>query len=385
MKTVITIEPSATVMINGLAIQKRQAGERVYNLSAGEPMIDTPEIIKQAATKALTENQTHYPPVAGINELRQEASQWMNQTCGSDYDLDNTLVTAGGKFGLFLALQLLLQRCDEVFIVAPYWVSYPAMVKIFGGVSKILQTDKNSGWKISVDSLARGITEKTKILILNNGSNPTGVLYNQEEIKEILAFAAEKNLFVISDEVYSGLVYDGNEYISCASFPEYRDNVLVVQSCSKNFAMTGWRVGFVFGDKKLIKVFTSLTSQSTSGVATVSQWAALAALRNFKTITASIRKEMQKRRNVFCSAFEENFGMRLDRPKSGLYCFLPMAAFGASEQDSVAFCQKILEEANVAMVPGIAFGQEGFVRCSFGERPDELALALKHLADYLKS
>ncbi len=384
MKTDITIEPSATVMINGLAMQKRQAGERVYNLSAGEPMVDTPEIIKQAAIKALTGNQMHYPPAAGISELRQEAGQWMNQAYGSGYDSDNTLVTAGGKFGLFLALQSLLNAGDEVLIIAPHWVSYPVMVKIFGGVPKILQTDKNSGWKISVDSLARGITEKTKILILNNASNPTGVLYNREEIKEILSFAAENNLFVISDEVYSGLVFDNNEYVSCASFPEYRDNVLVIQSCSKNFAMTGWRVGFVFGDKKLIKVLTGLTSQSTSGVATVSQWAAVAALQNFKTITDSIREEMQKRRDVFLRVFAENFGVELEKPKSGLYCFIPLAAFGTNEQYSVAFCKNILEAANVAMVPGIAFGQEGFVRCSFGERQEELVLALKHLAGYLK-
>ncbi len=384
MKTAVTIEPSATMMINGLAIQKRQAGERVYNLSAGEPMIDTPEIIKQAAIKALSENQTHYPPAAGINELRQEASQWVNQTCGSDYQLDNTLVTAGGKFGLFLALQSLLQTGDEVLIVAPYWVSYPDMVKIFGGAPKILQTDRNTDWKVSINSLEQSITEKTKILILNNGSNPTGVLYNREEIKEILSFAVRKNLFVISDEVYSGLVYDDNEYVSCSSFLEYRDNLLIVQSCSKNFAMTGWRVGFVFGDKKLIQVLTGLTSQSTSGVATVSQWAAVAALQNFGAITTSIREEMQKRRNVFLRAFTENFGVELEKPKSGLYCFMPLTAFGTKELNSVVFCKKILEEANVAMVPGIAFGQEGFVRCSFGKKPEELVLALKHLAGYLK-
>lgn len=384
MKTAITIEPSATMMINGMAIQKRQAGERVYNLSAGEPMIDTSEIIKQAVIKALAENQTHYPPAAGIGELRQEASQWMNQTCGSDYDLDNTLVTAGGKFGLFLALQSLLQPGDEVLIIAPHWVSCPAMVKLFNGVPIIIETGAASGWKLEIKKLRNYCSARSRILILNNGSNPTGVLYNQEEIKEILAFAAENNLFVISDEVYSGLVFDNNEYVSCAFFPEYKDNVLVIQSCSKNFAMTGWRVGFVFGDKKLIKILTNLTSQSTSGVATVSQWAALIALQNFRAITTSIREEMQKRRDVFLNAFAENFGVELDKPKSGLYCFIPMTAFGTKERDSVAFCCNVLAEANVAMVPGVVFGQEGFVRCSFGEWPDELALALKHLADYFK-
>lgn len=384
MKTVITIEPSATVMINNLALLKRQAGERVYNLGAGEPMIDTSEIIKQAAIKALAENHTHYSPVAGIDELRQEAGQWMNQTCGSDYDLDNTLVTAGGKFGLFLALQSLLGVGDEVLIVAPYWVSYPIMAKIFGGVPVIVETGEDDGWKLEINKLKNYCSARSRILILNSASNPTGVLYSRKEIKEILAFAAEKNLFVISDEVYSGLVFDDNEHVSCASFPEHKDRVLVIQSCSKNFAMTGWRVGFVFGDKKLIKVLTSLTSQSTSGIATVSQWAAVAALQNFRTITASVREEMQKRRDVFLRVFAENFGVELEKPKSGLYCFMPLTAFGTKESDSVVFCKKILEEANVAMVPGMAFGQEGFVRCSFGEQPEELVLALKHLADYLK-
>lgn len=382
--TNFTITPSATVAINSLALQKKQAGERVYNLSAGEPMIDTAENIKQAAINAIRENKTHYPPVAGLPELREEATIWLNYNYGGNYQPENVLVSTGGKMGLYLLLQALIAPGDEVLIVSPYWVSYPSMVELFGGMPKIVEGKEKNNWRVELEDLKKNCFAKTKILILNNGSNPTGVLYSRKEIETILEFAVEKNLFVISDEVYSGLVYDNNQFISCASFPKFRNNLAVIQSCSKNFAMTGWRVGFVFGEKNLIQVLTSLTSQSTSGVATVSQLAAVAALQNSKIIMPQIQAEMQKRRDVFCDAFAENFGVALTKPPSGLYCFIPLATFGTKVSDSVQFCQNMLSEANVAMIPGASFGHEGFVRCSFGERPEELELALKHLADYLK-
>lgn len=384
MKPKIKIESSATVTINSLALEKKKKGERVFNLSAGEPMIDTPEIIKQAGINAINNNQTHYPPVAGLPELREGAVRWMNREYGADYGMKNVLLTAGGKFGLFLVLQAFVGAEDEVLIPAPYWVSYPAMVKIFGGVPRYLQTTQESGWKISADDLKGGISENTKILILNNGSNPTGVLYSKEELENILQIAKENNILVISDEVYSGLVYDDNEYVSATSFSEFNDNVLVIQSCSKNFAMTGWRVGFVFGDTEIIKTLTSLTSQSTSGVTSISQWAVVAALQNAEKIIPEIKTEMQKRRDIFISAFVKNFDVELDIPKCGLYCFITMSAFGIEEKDSLVFCERVLKEASVAMVPGIAFGCEGYVRCSFGESGEELEEALEKLSSCLR-
>lgn len=384
MKYIINIEPSATVAINSLALQKKQAGERVYNLSVGEPMIDTPELIKMSAIKSIQENKTHYPSVSGLVELKDASISWMNNKYLADYNSNEVLVTAGGKFGIFLTLQSLLQPGDGVLIISPYWVSYPAMVKIFGGVPQIIETSEENNWKVSIEDLENNVNDKTKILILNNAGNPTGVLYSKEEIADILEFAKKNNLIVLSDEVYSGLVYDGAEYVSCASFLEYKNNLVVIQSCSKNLAMTGWRVGFVFGPAEFIKTLTSLTSQSTSGVTTISQYSALAGLQNMDKISLEINNEMQTRRDFFVSTFNKLFNTKIQTPTSALYCFIPMLAFGVESNDSIKFCEDILREINVAMVPGVAFGKEGYVRCSFGENIEELGEALQQLAKYLK-
>lgn len=383
MKSIINIEPSSTVAINSLALQKKQAGERVYNLSVGEPMIDTPELIKLSAIKSIQENKTHYPPVSGLVELKDIAVSWMNRKYLANYNSDEVIVTAGGKFGIYLTLQSLLQSGDGVIIISPYWVSYPAMVKIFGGVPQIVETSEDNNWEVSISDLKNSINEKTKILILNNASNPTGVLYSKEEIADILEFAKQNNLIVLSDEVYSGLVYDGAEYISCALFQEYKDNLIVIQSCSKNLTMTGWRVGFVFGPADFIKTLTSLTSQSTSGVTSISQYSALAGLQNIESISLEINNEMQTRRDFFVSTFNNLFNAELKSPASALYCFIPLSAFGVENTDSIKFCEDILKETNVALVPGVAFGKEGYVRCSFGENIEELGEALRQLVKYL--
>ncbi|HBU07048.1 MAG TPA: aspartate aminotransferase [Candidatus Magasanikbacteria bacterium] len=380
----IKIEPSATVAINSLALQKKQAGERVYNLSVGEPMINTPEVIKSAATKALAENKTHYPPVSGLVELKNEAVTWFNKNFQANYNNNEVLVTAGGKFGIYLGLQSLVKTGDEVLIISPYWVSYPEMVKIFDGSPKIVETSEKNDWKVSISDLQKQVSNKTKILILNNAGNPTGVLYNKEEIAKILEFAKENNLVIISDEVYSGLVYDNQVFFSCASFTDYKDRLVVIQSCSKNLAMTGWRVGFVFAPVEVIKILTNLTSQSTSGVTSISQYSALAGLENIDMISVEINSEMQKRRDFFVNTFNKLFKTNLQAPASALYCFISMSAFGIDEIDSIKFCERVLSEANVAMVPGIAFGKEGYVRCSFGENIQELDQALLKLAEYLQ-
>ncbi|MFA4830636.1 MAG: aminotransferase class I/II-fold pyridoxal phosphate-dependent enzyme, partial [Patescibacteria group bacterium] len=273
---------------------------------------------------------------------------------------------------------------EEVLIIAPYWVSYTGIVKIYGGIPVILSTAEMDGWKIKPEQLAAACNQKTKLLILNNAANPTGALYRREELTAILKVAKEKNLIVISDEVYSGLVYDNEEFVSAGSFFEHKDKVIVVQSCSKIFAMTGWRVGFVFGPEPAVKIIKTLQGQSTTGTSTMGQWAAVAGFKEADRIVWEIREEMQKRRNVFVETFNNLFPRKITAPASGLYCFIPIAAFGSAETDSVAFSARVLAEANVAMVPGAAFGKEGYARCSFGCEPEELREALGVLAEYLK-
>lgn len=380
----VQIPPSATIAMNSLAAAKKKQGETVYNMTVGEPMIDTPQVIKDAALRAMNEGKTLYPPAAGIPELREAVADWINKNFGSNFEKNNVIATCGGKHALLMILQSLLEAGDEVLIVAPYWVSYPSMVTLCHGVSKFVETKEENAWKVKPEDIANICSEKTKILILNNGSNPTGVLYTREEIQKILAVAAERNLIVISDEVYSGLVYDAGAYISAASFPEYTDRVVIVQSASKHFAMTGWRVGFVLGPKNLIDTLETLQSQSTTGTSSISQWAALAAIQNADTLVPEINTEMQKRRDAFLSSFQKYFGKNLMAPPSGLYVFLSLKDLGVEDTDSLAWCMKVLQEANVVFVPGSPFGAEGYIRASFGGKIPDIDAALKQLSEYLK-
>lgn len=369
--------------INSLVLKKKAAGERVYNLSLGEPVMPPAGLVIEAALKAMREGKTQYPPVAGIPELRSAAADWMNAYYQTEYRPEQCLATCGGKFGLYALFQALLNPGDEVLIAAPYWVSYPVMVRLFGGVPKIVSTARESGWKATVKALERAATARTRIICFNNAANPTGALYTRPELEAILAWARKKDLLVVSDEVYSGLVYDGNEFVSCGSFAEHRDRVVVVQSCSKHFAMTGWRVGLVFGPREIVEILIAIQSQSTTGTASISQWAALAAIRNATRLIAEVRAEMQRRRDALVNALAEAF-RPVQPPPAGLYLFVPLEALGVSETGSASFCERLLDEAGVALVPGSAFGAEGYVRFSFGGAIENLTAGVEALERFLK-
>ncbi len=367
----MNVTESATVAINSRALEKRARGERVYNLSAGEPALPPHRAIVAAAKKALDEGKTGYPPVAGVPELRRMAAQWMNSVHDTQFSWTNTLVTPGGKFGIFAACQALVEPGDEAVIVAPYWVSYPTIVKLFGGVPVIVQSTESGGWIPDSADIEAAFTAKTKVVILNSACNPTGALYSRTLLGKILAAAQKRGIIVISDEVYSGLVYEG-AFVSCGVFSEYRDSVIVINSCSKNFAMTGWRVGFFCAPEELVKVVTMLLSQSVSGASTVSQYAALGALEHAQEITEEVRDAMRTRRDLFVVA-------GLPAAPAGLYSFAPLASLGATENDSAAFCERLITEKNIAAVPGSAFGAERYVRFSFGAAEEELKDALEVL------
>jgi aspartate aminotransferase len=381
----INIPPSATIAMNSLAAAKKKQGELVYNLTVGEPMIETPEIIQNAAIEALKQGKTFYTPPAGIPELREAAATWINAQFSSQFQKENTIVTCGGKHGLLMIFQALLEPGDEVLIPVPYWVSYPSMVELFFGVPKIIHSDESRGWKCRPEDIELLCSEKTKILILNNGGNPSGVLYTREELAALLKKAHEKGLIVISDEVYSGLVYDNAEFVSAGEFGEYSESTILVQSCSKHFAMTGWRVGFVFGPKDLIAMLETLQSQSTTGTSSISQWAALAAIQNASELIPKINAEMQLRRDAFAQNFQKYFGVILSPAQAGLYFFISLKDFGVEETDSLAWCMKILQEANVVFVPGAPFGVDGYVRASFGGKILDVEAGLRSLSQYIQS
>ena len=382
--SLVDIEPSATLAINSLAQQKKATGERVYNLSAGEPMLPTHPLVIETATKAMQQGKTLYPPVAGIPELRRAMVRWMNDTYRTAYTDKNILVTCGGKFGIYALCQAFLEKGDEAIMIAPYWVSYPSTVELFGGKPVMVSTDEKSGWKARAEEIEKVCTKRTKLLFLNNGGNPTGILYSRAELSALLAVAQRHDILVVSDEVYSGLTYDRNTFVSCGSFPEYQDNVVVIQSCSKHFAMTGWRVGFAFAPENIVETLTTIQSQSTTGTSSVSQWAALAAVENATTIIPEVNIAMQKRRDALVGFLQKYFPGPFVQPAAGLYVFVSLPSLGMNEIDSTDFCKRVLEEANVALVPGAPFGKEGYVRFSFGAEEKELEEAVAKLSQYLQ-
>ncbi len=366
---------SATVAIHSMAVEKRARGETVYNFAAGDPILPSHPKVVQAVEEAIRTQMILYPPVAGLPELVSLCCRWMNEQHLCTYTEKNALVTAGGKFVLFAAMLHLLKEGDEVLIPAPYWVSYPQIAKLFKATPIFLQTLENNKWKLTPQVLKQHITARSKMLILNNAGNPTGVLYTKEELQELLEMASKHGIFVISDEVYSQIVYDANAFISCGPLS---DDVLVVQSCSKNFAMTGWRVGFAFGPEKLIASLTALQSHSTTGPSIVSQWAAIAAFKNQAEISRGVKDAMRERRDVFFETFNALFSCRLEKPSSALYAFIPLSIFGTSASSS-AFCKEVMQKANVACVPGDAFGKEGYVRMAFCEEKKMLRQGLQAL------
>jgi aspartate/methionine/tyrosine aminotransferase len=366
------VSESQTMKLIALASSK----EKIYNFAAGDPVLENHPAIFEGILRGYTSKLVPYPKVAGLEPLRHRFSEWMNLRYETDYDTVNTLITPGGKFALYALAQILLQEGDEAIVVSPYWVSYPPIIELSS--AKVVLIPANEEGKITPEQLESNITSKTKVFILNNGSNPTGVLYKKSELKALLEVAFKRGVFVISDEVYSELVFSDTRYVSCGSFKEYESGVAVVQSFSKNFAMAGFRVGAVFAKEAVIEKLTIIMGQTTSGVSLVSQWAALGALKEAKSVTSYVKEALRKRRDVFFQTFEREFSPLNEWPESAIYAFLPLTLFKTT-LSSQGFCQKALEKGCLALVPGIAFGQEGFVRFSFSEREEAISEGLKEL------
>lgn len=375
----MSIAPSATVAINNLAKEKKRLGIPIVNFAAGDPILPVHPSVERGIMAGLQRHSLPYPPVEGLLELCRQAVRWLNRKHGCSFELDNAMVTCGGKFAIFAALQALLDEGDEVIIPAPYWVSYPSMVQLFGGVAVIVETTAEMHWKISPEQLKAHFSSRTKALIFNNPCNPTGVYYTAKEVSALMAFAKEHGILVIADEVYSDLIYEPVSFASCGAI-ENPDNGLVIQSCSKNFGMAGSRVGFAFGPSELIKKMITLQSQSTTGTSLISQWAALGALENADEVNAYVKKAMRKRRDLFVQTFNALFPKPVTAPPAAIYAWVSMDHFGCKGKDSVAFCREVLEKAHVAIVPGAAFGKEGYVRFAFSEKEEDIVKGLQNIS-----
>ncbi len=378
------IASSATVAIHTLAQQKKARGEEVFNFSAGDPNLPIHPAVASGIQKALDGKDCSYAPLFGLPELRKGVAAWMNRRYECNYTQENVLVTCGGKFALFAALDLLVSPGDEVLIPAPYWPSYPTLVEHAKAKAVIVPVSPENGWKVTTDDLMKYRTERTKVLILNHPNNPTGAMYTRKELEAILKVAGDNDWTVISDEVYSEIYYDQSRFVSCGSFPKWQERVVVIQSCSKNFGMTGLRVGFALGPVELISAMGSLQGQTTTGTSVFSQWAAYSAIEHADTVSASMRTQMQERRDLFMQTLNSLFSCDLAPPASALYAFVPTSALTTEPIRSQAFCEKILSEGNIATVPGSAFGMEGYVRFAFTESLDHIEKGLNALKTVLQ-
>ncbi len=385
------LKPSATLAVNAKAKELKAKGIDVINLSAGEPDFDTPSYIKEACKKALDEGFTRYVPSAGIPELRRAVCERLKQDYGFSYSPEEVIITTGAKQALFNLLLTLVNPGDEVLIFSPYWVSYPAMVELADGVPVIIATSMEKGFEPEIEAVEKAITSKTVGIILNSPSNPTGLIYSPEFLKALGKLAQEKGLWIISDDIYDKLRFDFKSPENILSFvPEIRDRVFMVNGVSKTYAMTGWRIGWAVGPEEVIKKCAALQGQSTSHATSFAQKAAEVALRGPQDEVKKMCEAFAERARFLAEALKEIPGIELIPPEGTFYLFAKVSSYygkevdGINIKDSVSFAEFLLEKARVAVVPGVAFGEDKFIRISFANSLENLKKAIRRIKEALK-
>jgi len=391
-KRIESISPSITLAISAKAKQMKADGLDVIGLGAGEPDFDTPVHIKEAAKAAIDSGFTKYTPASGTKELKEAICAKFKKDNGLDYKINEILVSCGAKHSLYNAIVALAQEGDEVIILAPFWVSYPEMVKAAGAKAVVINTTQEDSFKITPGQLEEAITDKTKILILNSPSNPTGSAYTKDELKEIADIVVKNKIFCITDEIYEKIVYDGATHTSIASFgQEIKDLSIVINGVSKVYSMTGWRIGYAAAEASIIKAMSNLQSHSTSNPTSIAQKAALAALEGDQACVEEMVSAFAKRREYMVKTLNDMDGISCRNPEGAFYVFpsieniLNKKYKGEVLGDSLNFCKILLDEANVAAVPGIAFGKEGCVRLSYATSMENIEKSLERIKDFINS
>lgn len=359
------LSPSVTMAITALARELKAQGKDILSFSAGEPDFDTPEVIKEAAIQAIKDGHTKYTAVEGTIETKQAIINKLKKDHGIEYQLDEIIVSNGAKHSLFNLFQCLIEEGDEVIIQAPYWVTYPEQVKYSGGVPVFIETDDVDNFKITAEQLKAVITPKTKILLLNTPSNPSGAVYTREELNSLAEVLKGTDILVLSDEMYEKIMYDGKEFCAVASInDDMFQRTITINGISKAVAMTGWRYGYVATPHKdLVKAMTKLQGQVTSNVNAVTLHAAVTALDGSADADIEkMRKKFEKRRDIAVKQFNEIEGLTCLKPDGAFYLFVNIKGFNP---DSMKFAADLLEQEGVAVVPGLAFGTEGYFRFSY--------------------
>ncbi len=377
------VKESPTLAITAKAKEMKQSGEDVVSFGAGEPDFDTPAHIKSAAIKAIESGFTKYTASSGIPELKKAICEKFLRENGLEYEQGQIIVSCGAKHSLYNILQVICDEGSEVIIPSPYWVSYPEMVRLAGGVPVILKTRQSDEFKVKPDDLKEAITKRTVAFILNSPSNPTGSVYNEAELEEIASVLIDRKLAVISDEIYEKLIYDGEKHISFASLEKDAYNLsFVVNGVSKSYAMTGWRIGYLAApNKELAQAIGRLQDHSTSNPTSPAQSAALEALRGNQACVDEMVREFKKRRDFMVEEIAKINGIFCIKPKGAFYLFCDISK---TKMDSYEFAKRLLEEVKVAVIPGEPFGWDTHIRLSFATGIEEIKKGLERMAGWLK-
>jgi len=378
------IAPSPTLSVDARVKELIASGEDIAGFGAGEPDFDTPEFIKEACIEALKAGKTKYAPAPGVPVLRKALAEKYRTFNGiSSAEAAEVIVSPGGKYSCYLAIMAVCSPGDEVIIPAPYWVSYPEMVKLAGAIPVVTFAGADQGFKITPEQLESAITPKTRMVVLNTPSNPTGAVYTRKELEAIMEIVLKHDIYVMSDEIYEYLYYDGMEHYSVASFsPEAAANTITVGGFSKTFSMTGWRLGVLHAPAPIAKAVGSIQSQTSSNATTFAQWGALAALEQPEKAQAAIdemKVVFDRRRIKLLDGLNAIDGIECPRAQGAFYLFPKMSSFGLNSTD---FATRLLEEAKVAVVPGIGFGADEYMRLSYATSDVIIEKGLSRLADF---
>jgi aspartate aminotransferase len=385
------VQPSATLAAGAKARQLKTEGKIVHDFSLGEPDFNTPKHICEAAYQAMLDGHTHYTAASGIAELRGAIARWYKRTYGYEFSPEQVIVSNGAKHSLHNALAATVGAGDEVIIPTPYWVSYSDLVQMTGASYKLIPTSEESGFKITPAQLKAAITPKSKLVMLNSPSNPTGSVYVRAELEALADVILEAKIGVISDEIYEQLVY-GNAKATCFATlrPGLADSVITISGVSKSYAMTGWRIGWSIGPANVIKAMGNVQSQETSNPSSVSQYAAVAALDGDQGCVETMRREFAARRDLVCQRLNALPGIRCPIPDGAFYAFFNVVSYfgktlkGKKISDSTSFCAAALETVHVNLVQGSAFGAEGYVRLSFATSREAINKGVDQLAEFLQ-
>ncbi|MCD6317674.1 pyridoxal phosphate-dependent aminotransferase [Candidatus Aerophobetes bacterium] len=379
------VSSSLTLAITAKVKEMRQRGVDVIGFGAGEPDFDTPSHIKEEAKRAMDDGFTKYTPSSGIKELKEAISKKFREDNRLNYSLSQIIVSCGAKQCLYNAIQVICEEGDEVILPSPYWVSYPEQIKLSGAVPRILKTRGEDGFKINPQTLSNRITPKTKLLILNSPNNPTGAVYSKDELKAIAEIAIKNNIYIISDEIYEKTIYEAKHTSIASLNSKIKDLTIVINGVSKTYSMTGWRIGYAAGKEEIIKAMSNLQSHSTSNPTSFAQKGALAAISGPQDSVIKMRTEFKKRRDYMLKKLNQIPGISCTEPRGAFYLFPNISKLigrsfnGKKIKNSLDLTDFLLREARVAVVPGVAFGADNYIRLSYATSMDNIIKGIERL------